>query len=399
MIAKSQKKKDPISLLIVDDSLVFRRFLEDVFSDQEDFTIAGEAQNGIEALELVLRVKPDVILLDLEMPLMDGQTTLQHLMIHRPTPTIVFSSLTSEGTARCFDTLKNGALDFICKDFIFQKKELQVKKRILMEKVRNCAEVQVRAREPVMARTTVAKSHDESKKRVVFCEDCGHREVFTITSLQPLQPVICSNCGDQIEMVLTAEAKYRRNSSLTIFGGGEGAFLNLLEIIPKLDATAVGGILAVVQQQQQHVKEFTEYLDAISPMNVVQARDGVQIESGSCYVLAASEHMAIKPFSAQVTIQKFAKGSSKESIFDILLASASTIFKENTTGIVLSGKENLGDRGMAILLKNSGKGFVLDPNECFAKETVQHVMHENRGISRRSTPEIIKWLQETESRI
>jgi len=82
-----------ISVLIVDDSLVFRRFLCDTFEDDADIIVAGEAENGIEALDLVLKTNPDVIMLDLEMPLMDGMTTLQHLMIHRPTPTIMFSSI------------------------------------------------------------------------------------------------------------------------------------------------------------------------------------------------------------------------------------------------------------------------------------------------------------------
>jgi two-component system chemotaxis response regulator CheB len=111
-----------ISVLIADDSLVFRRYLRDIFENTIGIEIVGEARNGIEALELVLKQSPDVLLLDLEMPVMDGMTALQHLMIHCPTPTIMFSSLTSEGTARCFDTLKNGAVDFVCKDVLFQEK-------------------------------------------------------------------------------------------------------------------------------------------------------------------------------------------------------------------------------------------------------------------------------------
>ena len=115
----------------MDDSLVFRKFLGDIFDDCDELVVVGEAQNGIEALDMVLRTMPDVILLDMEMPLMDGMTALQHLMIHRPTPAIMFSSLTAGGTARCFDTLKNGAIDFVCKDFIFQKSSLLTHKKLV----------------------------------------------------------------------------------------------------------------------------------------------------------------------------------------------------------------------------------------------------------------------------
>ncbi|MGB5230327.1 MAG: response regulator, partial [Desulfoprunum sp.] len=77
-----------ITVLIADDSLVFRRFLRDIFENTIDIEIIGEARDGIEALELVLKQTPDVILMDLEMPVMDGMTALQHLMIHCPTPII-----------------------------------------------------------------------------------------------------------------------------------------------------------------------------------------------------------------------------------------------------------------------------------------------------------------------
>lgn len=111
-----------ISLLVVDDSQAFRWVLRGIFEKHPQITIVGEAANGIQGLELLIKLKPDVIIMDMEMPLMDGMTALQHLMIHTPVPTIVFSSLTQEGTTRSFDALKSGAVDFVCKDLFFQKK-------------------------------------------------------------------------------------------------------------------------------------------------------------------------------------------------------------------------------------------------------------------------------------
>ena len=128
--AKTGPITKQITLLLVDDSLVFRRVLRDIFDRTNSVKIIGEATNGIEALDMVLKLNPDVIIMDMEMPLMDGMTSLQHLMIHKPTPTIMFSSLTKEGTARSFDAIKNGAVDFVCKDSFFQGKEIgSLKKR------------------------------------------------------------------------------------------------------------------------------------------------------------------------------------------------------------------------------------------------------------------------------
>ena len=129
--------------------------MADIFDDCEELMVVGEAQNGIEALDMVLKTKPDVILLDMEMPLMDGMTALQHLMIHRPTPTIMFSSLSERGTARCFDALKNGAVDFICKNFIFQKNSLLTYKKLLTDKVKKAGLVKLKAKEPVFATSSL----------------------------------------------------------------------------------------------------------------------------------------------------------------------------------------------------------------------------------------------------
>ena len=176
---------DPIAVLVVDDSLVFRRFLRDIFENVEGIKITGEAKNGIEALDMVLKANPDVILMDLEMPLMDGMTALQHLMIHRPTPTIIFSSLTNEGTARCFDTLKNGAVDFICKDFMFQEKNLEIYKDTVIQKVINAATNRVRSIEPMFAMAHNREKRSEPEKQVIFCEDCGNTHSL-LTSFQKI---------------------------------------------------------------------------------------------------------------------------------------------------------------------------------------------------------------------
>lgn len=364
-----------ISILIVDDSLVFRRFLRDLFEDCQDIIIVGEAQNGIEALDMILKTNPSVILLDLEMPLMDGMTALQHLMIHRPTPTIMFSSLTEDGTPRSYDTLKNGALDFICKDFIFQKNNMVNQKKNLIEKVRKAAGCTVKAREPFSTPSPLAPVEiDEEVRRVVFCEECGQREVALYRSSQPLRTVSCSNCGDSIELSPAAGSQYRRNAFITVIGGGEGSFNNLLEIIPQLDPEMGGALIAVIHQKTEHLNSFTEYLGANSAMKVIRAREGITIEAGNCYIASGHDFMHLKPFSAQLTLQRLQKATLNCGSLDILLASVSTLYKKRACGVILSGDEKDGDKGMAILMKNGGTPAILNGKECFCKNTGLHIL-------------------------
>ncbi|KJS01121.1 MAG: hypothetical protein VR65_10545 [Desulfobulbaceae bacterium BRH_c16a] len=364
--------KTPI--LIVDDSLVFRRFLRDILEDSPDFSVIGEAQNGIEALDMVLKTNPAVILLDLEMPLMDGMTALQHLMIHRPTPTIMFSSLTEKGTARCFDTMKNGAVDFIYKDFIFQKSTLQTHKQVLIDKVKKAACCQVRAREPVFSNKPVATDSFDEERRVVFCEECGQREVVSYRRSQPIRSITCSQCGDSIELSFSPQSQFRRNTFITVIGGGDGCFYNLLELIPRLDPEMGGALIVVIHQDPEHVSSFTEYLDAISAMKVVRAREGLNIEGGTCYIFSGQDYMRLKPYSAQLTLQRLQKAVLNGGPLDIMLASVSTLFKKRAAGIILSGDIKDGDKGMAILIKNGGTPVVLDGKECYCKNIGKNIL-------------------------
>jgi two-component system chemotaxis response regulator CheB len=371
---RTWNRSSKLSILIVDDSLVFRKFLGDIFNDCEELLVVGEAQNGIEALDMVLKTKPDVILLDMEMPLMDGMTALQHLMIHRPTPTIMFSSLTERGTARCFDTMKNGAVDFVCKDFIFQKSSLLTYKKLLIDKVKKAALVKLKAKEPVFAAPAAVSTSPEIEQRVVFCEECGNRESVSVIRSQPINNIICSQCGDTIELSLSSQAPYRRNTFISVFGGGEGSFLNLLQIVPQLDSDMGGALIAVVHQNIEHVNGFAEYLDAISAIKVIRAREGVNIEGGNCYIASGSDYMSIKPYSAQLTLQKVPKGSLKGGPLDILLASVSTVFKKKATGIILSGDESDGERGMSMLIKNGGTQAILNEEECYYKNMGRRIV-------------------------
>lgn len=361
-----------ISVLIVDDSLVFRRFLRDILENCNDMTIAGEAGNGIEALDLILKTEPDVILLDVEMPLMDGMTALQHLMIHRPIPTIMFSSLTDAGTARCFDTMKNGAVDFINKDFIFQRPKVEIYKELLPDKIRRAALVKIQSREHAFSDTNSIESSAKGEHRVVFCEDCGHREIVDPNLFLIGQTVTCSNCGDIIE--LETDPQYHKNTFLTVMGGGEGSFCNLLEIIPRLKRKMSGAVVVVIHGAVQHVNAFSKYLNAISSVNVLRAHDGIKVEPGNCYLASGQDYMCLKSSAGQLTLVKLQKNIPDTGPLDVLLASVAAVFKNNAAGVILSGEETDGDKGLEVLIKNLGIEFILAPVSCLYKTMTQRVM-------------------------
>lgn len=370
MVATSFTQKDTyISVLIADDSIVFRRLIRDIFSDSPAIKISGEAKTGIEALDMVLKIRPDVILMDMEMPLMDGMTALQHLMIHCPTPTIMLSSLTPEGTTRSFDALKNGAVDFIGKVHMFEEAEFNIFKKIINRKVLNASQMKIHSIEP-----DITTQNDETSKknlnRVVFCEDCGGRNI--VKNSLTTSETVCKYCGDVIE--LSSIDRYRRNSFMTVLGGGRDSFRNLLNIVPKFEAELAGSLFAVVDSGEDQLKAFCEYLDAISHLKVLRARSGMNVEAGYCYIASTHDNLCLKPISTQFTFYRETRLEAGIGAIDMAMSSVAMIFKNRSAGVLLASNENDGLHGIASVINNSGNPILIDPANCLAPNLVENAM-------------------------
>ncbi len=132
-----------IKILLVDDSPLMRRLLGEVFRAAGDFEIA-QARNGIEALELLHSFKPNVITLDIQMPEMDGLACLDRIMLERPSPVIMVSSLTAEGAAETLEAMALGAVDFIAKPSRAISLEIDTLRPILLAKARAAATARLR---------------------------------------------------------------------------------------------------------------------------------------------------------------------------------------------------------------------------------------------------------------
>ncbi len=355
-----------IKILVVDDSHSFRWVLRDIFEKIPELSVVGEAATGIEALDLLIRLKPDVIIMDMEMPDMDGMTALQHLMIHTPTPTIMFSSLTKEGTARSFDALKNGAVDFVYKDSFFQGQVHKSPQKMIVKKVVAASTTEVSSMEPMSSSQVKKKPKVQHSTQIIFCEECGNKVTLNITSDQGENKVRCDNCGDHIAS--SRGEQYRRNNFITIIGAGSGGYSNLLKIIPGLGSEISGSLVVVIYADSHHVDAFAEYLNSISTIKVVRIRDGITIDGGNCYVASGGENVYLKPYSAHYTLRCSQKYFPGLGPIDMTMSSITSVFKERVAGIILSGNEIDGEKGIEAIQKNKGEAYILHPQKCLYKK-------------------------------
>jgi two-component system chemotaxis response regulator CheB len=373
MPAKSQLHpgQKPITVLIADDSLVFRRELREIFEQTDSVEVIGEAINGIEALDMMLKSNPDVIILDMEMPLMDGMTSLQHLMIHKPTPTIMFSSLTSEGTARCFDALKYGAVDFVSKDSFFQRQDIGSFQKDIIHRVIYASKVMVRPVEPVSTAKAGLPSEPFNPSDIIFCEECGTKNVIDAEARASGDELRCEKCKDLLQINLIN--KHRRINLITVIGAGLGGYTNLLRIIPNISHDISGAIVIILYAESSHVDAFAEYLDAVSNIRVQRMVDGMNLEGGSCYIASASDNVYMKPYSAHYTIRK-TKAIPGFGSVDLFMNSITSVFKNRVAGLILSGTELDGVRGVNAIKEQDGVSLVLNSSACLCKEMGENIL-------------------------
>ena len=130
-----------VKVLVVDDSGFFRRRVSEILGADPNIQVVGTATNGREAIEQAQALKPDVITMDYEMPMMDGITAVKNIMPRCPTPVLMFSSLTHEGARVTLDALDAGAVDFLPKNFEDISRNPEKVKQLLCEKIHNSIKV------------------------------------------------------------------------------------------------------------------------------------------------------------------------------------------------------------------------------------------------------------------
>jgi two-component system chemotaxis response regulator CheB len=318
-------------VLIVDDSNMIRRALCNIFSTDTSLEVIGEAANGEEALEIIKQKKPDVVTLDILMPVMDGLTTLKHMMIQCPVPTVMLSALTHEGASVTFDTLKYGAVDFIAKPSGLMSMDMDVQVKEIIKKVHLASEVRIES--------------------VKYIRSVGADKKITTSSGIQCRRVVC-------------------------LGAAEGGYGALLKIIPKLSTTSSAAHLVMLHASPQHVDAFVHYLDNHSSMRILRAENGILLEGATCYLASGQEHATLYTDSAGAYRMKIKPAShwSERTSINMLMFTAAEIFRSTSVGVLLSGSGNDGAEGLQEINRVGGTGIVQNPACCMYKEMAEHGM-------------------------
>jgi len=317
-----------INVIIIDDSAVVRQVTSQILNDSSDINVYAVANDPIFAYAKMKKQWPDVIILDIEMPRMDGITFLKQIMSERPTPVIICSSLAEKGAELSLTALAAGAFDIITKPQIGLKGFLEETAQHINSVVR------------AAAKTSIKKS------------------TSTINPLQSVQPsektqltddYLLKNETDLAALALTTDR-------VVAIGSSTGGTIALEKILTKLPKTSPG-IVIVQHMPEKFTKAFADRLNSLCELDVFEASSGDRVIPGRALIAPGGKHLQVKRSGAQyiaIVSEGPAVNRHCPSV-DVLFNSLAKSAKQNATGIILTGMGNDGAQGLLAMKKSGSK--------------------------------------------
>ncbi|TCT26752.1 two-component system chemotaxis response regulator CheB [Melghiribacillus thermohalophilus] len=301
-----------IKVLVVDDSAFMRKMISDILNSDPFIEVIGTARNGKDGIDKMEKLSPDVITLDIEMPIMDGLTALKNIMDRNPLPVVMLSSLTQEGAETTLKALQFGAVDFIQKPSGPISLDIEKIKESIVRKVREAASANI---------ASMSKGNELT---------------------EPPSP-----------LPLTVQTKANKENRKTIvaIGVSTGGPRALQQVLTQLPADFPAPLVIVQHMPPKFTKSLAERLDKLSAITIKEAEHGELLQKGTAYIAPGDFHMKVKKIgmslAANITKDQPIRGH-RPSV-DALFESISTLHGYKKILVVLTGMGSDGTHGMQVV--------------------------------------------------
>jgi two-component system chemotaxis response regulator CheB len=320
-----------IKVMIVDDSAVMREVMQQLLAPHKDIEVVGAAMDPLLALQKMQQVWPDVILLDVEMPRMDGITFLRQIMATRPTPVVICSTLTEKGADITLQALSAGAVEVITKPTMGLRDFLKDSAQEMLAAIRTAARARVKPRLPATLRKEEKLSAD------------------ALLDLPSSAGLLNQRTTEKVVLLGTST-------------GGTQALESVLYELP-VNSPAI----AIVQHMpEKFTRSFAERLDSLCAIEVREAQDGDRLLPGRALIAPGGKHMLIKRSGAQymVEIKDGPLVSRHRPSVDVLFRSAAVQAGKNALAVIMTGMGDDGARGLKELHDAGARTFAQDEESC-----------------------------------
>ena len=311
---------EKLKVVIVDDAAFMRKALAQILGGDPEIEVVDAVKNGLEALQVIKAKRPDVITLDMDMPIMDGLTAIRHLMIEAPLPIVVLSSLVQDGSV-IFEALRLGVVDFIPKPSGAISLNIHGEKKKIIDRVKMAYSVKL-----------------HNLRRVRLSPQQGKSGICKAANSLP-SPEYLITLGTSIS--------------------GSNTLIRLIsQLSPAMPATVV----AVQEISPKILSSFVRALNQFVPWTVEEGRDGVLLNQGTFYICSNENSIRIEKTGSGVACLRV-NGADPQPL-NLLFATAADVFRQKALGVLLTGLGNDGVEGFARIRQKGGMTIGEDTDCC-----------------------------------
>jgi two-component system chemotaxis response regulator CheB len=328
-----------------------RRLLTDLLEKEDDITVIGTARNGMEAISKAAELQPSVITMDIEMPMMDGLTALQHIMAENPIPVVMLSAMNKRQADIVIKALDMGAIDFIPKTSGTISLDIEKAGESIVAKIREAAEVEVEC-----IRSKVPEKIVESDFKMPPTRD-----------------------------------------QVVAIGASTGGPKALLEVISSLPRDLPAAVLIVQHMPEGFTQSLAERLNWQSSLEVMEAKDGDRVRSGLVLIAPGNRHMEVD--GKHIRLTDGARVNHVRPSVDVLMESVAVHYGPNTLGVLMTGMGQDGAAGIKAIKRRGGRTIAQDESSCavfgMPKAAIEQRSVDNVEPLGKIAQKIISMLRET----
>lgn len=329
-----------IKVLVVDDSAFMRKAISTMLEKDPGIKVVGSARNGEEGLEMVRKLDPDVVTMDIEMPKMDGLTALRHIMMESPRPVLMVSSLTTEGAEATLKAMELGAVDFIPKQLSKVSLDIIKIEQDLIERVKTVAARKMR--------------HTAPRAKVAPAKRTTPKPAAPKPGGRPIRDVV----------------------AIGVSTGGPPVVQKILSSLP---ADFPAGIVIAQHMPAAFTGPFAERLNSVSQITVKEAETGDVLKPGHAYVSPGGRHLTLdqKVSRIDLVVQDEPKDALYKPSANVLISSVAEAVGKRGLGVILTGMGNDGCEGVRDLKGKGGRALAQSDSTCVVYGMPKAIVDEN----------------------
>tara|TARA_B100000767_G_scaffold268738_1_gene289492 strand:- start:210 stop:1352 length:1143 start_codon:yes stop_codon:yes gene_type:complete len=341
-------------VLVVDDSSFFRRRVTDILNKDPKLNVVDVAVNGQDAVEKALLLKPDVITMDIEMPVLNGIDAVKKIMAQSPTSILMFSSLTHQGAKATLDALDAGALDFLPKKFSEIAKTTDEAGSLLRQRVVEIARKSATSKSSTYIRPNPIITKQTSKTSSSLAS----------RNTPPLRSAIKTNLERSARGI---SRKSGKEYNLLAIGTSTGGPVALQKILIHLDKNFPLPIIIIQHMPAAFTAAFASRLNSLCDISIKEAADGDVLKAGCAYIAPGGRQMIISGSDKSAKIKILDDNSPKITFkpsVDISFGSAAKTYAGKVLGVILTGMGSDGKDGSRLLKAKGATIWSQDEESC-----------------------------------